>query len=128
MREMQKKRKIMAMVYSKSSLFILVIVVILLSRATWGVYQKYNDSERSMLNAKEQAAALESRQKAIETENRRLMTNSGVESELRYKYSVKKDGEKLFIITDGPKDVSEDLKADASWWAKVQTFFGKKSE
>ncbi len=126
--ELQKRRKIQALLYSKVSLFMLLLVMVFLGRATFNVYGKYSDSTRAMNTAKQEAAALEAREKSIESENRRLMTESGIEKELRHKYSVKKEGEKLFIITDNPKETEEGKKTDASWWSRVETFFGKKSE
>jgi len=88
------------MFYSKISLVVLAVVVIFLSRAAYGAYQKYALARATLKSAETKLAEIESRQETIRTEINELKTTRGIESELRTKFQVAKPGEEVIIIVE----------------------------
>lgn len=123
--ELQRRKKIQAIMYSKMTLCILIIVAILVIRGTINIYQKSVESEKAMVKSEEQVAALEARNKVLTDTNNRLQTPEGIEREIRQKYSVvKNNGEQMFVIVD-PKEVPVDKTSKPTFWSRIQAFFGK---
>lgn len=122
----QQKRKWKKIFYSYWTLLILVALLVFLSRATFHVYQKYQDAILNESRAAKELADLTTREKTITNEVARLKTKAGVEQEIRDKYQVTKNGERLIVIVDDPKSALQNQAAVESggWWRKVLNFFG----
>lgn len=122
---MQRRRKIQAFLYSKLTLVILFVLLFVVGKATLGVYKKNIESAKAAASVRAEAAVLESKQKILSEENKRLDTEKGQEEVIRQKYSVAKPGEEMYIIVESKDEASTTPEAE-SWWGKFGNFFGGK--
>jgi len=100
MKEFQERRKIKRKIYSKTSLVILLILIILLARSTWSIYQKEKESKQNIVIANNEVAELQSRHDLLQSQVELLKTPTGQEEAIRQKYQVAKDGEDMVVIID----------------------------
>lgn len=95
-----KKKKFTEYLYSKPSIFILLIVCIFLATA---VYARFT-IERSMIERKVEAEKerqmLLERKAELEERVEYLSGERGIEEEIRTHFDVAKDGEQVVIIVD----------------------------
>ncbi len=125
MRDLQRRRKIQAFLYSKVTLVLLFVFIFVIGRATWSVYKKNIASAQVAESVRGEAAVLESKQSILAEENKRLDTEKGQEEVIRQKYSVAKPGEEMYIIVD-PKDEASSTPEAEGWWGKFGNFLGGK--
>jgi cell division protein FtsB len=124
MLDFYEKRKIRTILYSKPVLILLAAVIAMLSYSVWGVYIK----ERETLAKKNQRAAvleeLVEREQILEEEINRLNTARGIDEELRSKFEVAKDGEKVIVIVDGKEqDETERTTEKKSLFERIKNIF-----
>lgn len=104
MREFQErkemKRKIHRRIYSKTTLFILLCVLILTARGVINVYSKERESRRDLERVKLQRVQLSARAASVRESGDRLKTPDGIETEIRSKFDVAKEGEGVIVIVD----------------------------
>ena len=124
---MRKSRK-SAILYSPISIGVLTLIALFLAHASWGVFAKERESAAAAAKAASDLVSLHDRQKKLEIENADLGTNTGVESEIRQKYSVSKPNEDVYVIVDGEstttKGTSTNAENKGGWWGNVTKFFG----
>lgn len=120
MLEFQEKRKIKKFIYSKITLFILLVLILLTLKATWGVYTKYSLTKENMEKSATNAEKLLARQDFLESEIDRLQTPAGVEQEIREKYGLVKEGEEVIVILPAGQEIDVKAEAPKSWWQKMK--------
>lgn len=120
MLEFQEKRKIKKFIYSKITLFILLVLILLTLKATWGVYTKYSLTKENMEKSATNAEKLLARQDFLESEIDRLQTPAGVEQEIREKYGLVKEGEEVIVILPAEQEIDVKAEAPKSWWQKMK--------
>lgn len=123
MRSYREKRQNRALLYSWPVIIILFVLVVLLARSVYSVYQ----SER-LASRKETAALIErdqvlARKKELLAEVEQLETSRGIEEEIRKKFSVAKPGEQVVIVVDERATTTLEKK-DPSWWTRMWQNFG----
>ncbi len=106
MREFQQKRNTRRKIYSKTTAVILFFLIILVGRGTWNIYQKYQESSQNADRVSVELAKLQGRQADLQKSLSHLDTDEGVEEEIRQKFQVSKDGEKVFVIVDSTSSAS----------------------
>ena len=114
--------------YSKPVLVILLIVIVLLVRGTWGVYQKEQESRKNVAVVQSELSALKERQAVLHKETSKLATPEGVEAALREKYQVSKSGESVLVVVDKPLPPAAAPKEEglfSKMWMKVGGVFKK---
>jgi cell division protein FtsB len=100
MREFQDRQKNRRRLYSKTTIAILVILLILMARSTWNIYQKEQESQQNKLEANKELAVVQARHDLLQSQINRLQTPAGQEEEIRQKYQVAKPGEDMVVIID----------------------------
>ena len=100
MKEFQRKRTIKRVLYSRGSLLVLIILMLLVGKAAFGMYLKERESKRQLLRATEELAALSAREKELSASITRLQTPEGVEAEILEQFPVTKPGEKMVVIVE----------------------------
>jgi len=121
-REFQKKRKIRAWIYSKTTIIILIIIVFFLMRATWKVYGARVESRKDFDRAMEELTSLDDREKVLVLDIERLKTEKGTEEEIRKKFSVAKEGESVVFVVDREAEVVVPVP-DEGFWSRVGEWF-----
>lgn len=100
MHEFKRKRTIDRIIYSPVSLIILVIILAFSVRATWAVHVKEQMSRDSLDQSQRELDKIAAREQSLNQAIAYLSTPQGVETEIRKKFRVVKDGESVAVIVD----------------------------
>ena len=122
MLDSQQKRKVKAVAYHKATLAILFILVLFTLRANWVVYQKKAESEKLKSISLNNENGLAQRQAELNAQIERLQTASGVEAEIRSKFSVAKEKENVVVIVYD-NSVPKPATTTESFWQKFLDLF-----
>lgn len=98
MKRFQDKRRFKKFLYSKFSVFILIVVFLFMGKAVFNAYQKYAVSSEGKQSVLEEVHEITERKEFLEEELSRLQSERGVEEELRKKFQIAKPGEQVIII------------------------------
>jgi cell division protein FtsB len=124
MLDFYEKRRFRRLLYSKVTLIILGLIIIWLLFAVWNMYQKERDTRLKRIEQKQVLDELKGRETALQEEIERLSTERGIEAEVRSKFEVGKEGEKVFIIIDNPeKENSPEDDSKKGLWQKIFDWF-----
>jgi len=122
--DFQQKRKIRKIIYSRLTIVILFILVLLLANSTYKIYQKEKLSLEDYNQTKKEYEDLKGRQAMLDSEIARLKTENGIEEEIRSKFSVAKPGETVVVVVDSSSSSSTDNNgASLSWWQRFINWF-----
>ncbi len=116
--EFQEQRRIRKLFHSRYVLVILIILALLVARAVWGIYVKYERSRAITEKAQTDLVALEDRQKMLALSIESLNTDEGKERELRDRFGVIKEGETLVVLVGDGSDEKPLKRDEKSWWQK----------
>lgn len=107
--------------YSKFTLFVILLLIIFLAKGVWGLYQREKLSRDNLLVSKKNYDELVLRKEYLEKKIERLNTEEGVEEEIRDKYSVVKPGEIAVVIVDDTTSTKSKVGQveDKNWWQKI---------
>ncbi|MFC1733185.1 septum formation initiator family protein [candidate division KSB1 bacterium] len=97
-----ERRKIKQWLYSWPFLVVLVVVSVFLTHGVWGVYQQEHITRINKNQRLTHLEELEIREKALQKEINRLSTERGIEEEIRQKFEVAKEGERVIVIVEPP--------------------------
>jgi len=117
------------LLYSKITIGFLVVVLLFIASAAWGVYGKYRETEENTENILHELAKLQEREAAVKNEIKRLSSERGVEEEIREKFGFIKRGEGVIVIVDSPFQSSDEFSRQnknttlASVWKSIVNFF-----
>ena len=125
MTEFQAKPKSYRGLIMRLIIIFLLIVIFILVRAVWNVYQKNTLSEESLNHTKEELKDLELQKSDLENQVSWLSLPRGREEEIRKNFSVAKEGEKVFIVVDGDKSATTTISDDDNkgWWQAIKGGF-----
>lgn len=126
MKDFQQRKKIRKVLYSRNVIIVLSIITILLVRGAFGVMQKNIESKKNVVQLDAQLAEARAKNEELSKNIAILSTEEGIESEIRQKFSVSKDGEQVAVIIDA-KPVPEEKQLEAKgffgsikmWFARV---------
>ena len=127
MREFQDKQKIQKRLYSKTSIVVVLIIVVLISRGVLSVYAKERSSRMELELLEKKKAELDSRLASVSANNSRLRTEEGIESEIRSKFDVVKADEGVIVVGDEklPVPVEDKRGFMKKFWDSVTGAFKK---
>ncbi len=123
MLDFQQKRKVRSVAYSRVTLVILGVLVLLSIRSVWMVYQKQRESEGLERLAQGQVSELTARKGELEAEVARLQTSQGVDAEIRSKFNVAKPDENMVIVVDDSSSTTQATTTQKSLWQKFLDLF-----
>ncbi len=109
--------------YSRITIFLLLIAVIFLGRSTYHIYSKEKLSAENYATVQSSLDDLKKRENMLDAEIKRLNTERGVEEEIRSKFSVAKPGETVVLVINSTNTASTLNKANSSLWAKFKSLF-----
>ena len=95
-----KQRKIKRKIYSWWGVAILVVIVFFFLNNTWDVYLKYSASKQNIEGLEEQYKNAQNREQELGGKIDNLRTEKGLEQEIREKFNVAKEGEKVVVIVN----------------------------
>ena len=123
MREFEYKRKFRRVLSSPLVLLPLAVLLIFLARGTWNIYVKNRDSGIELRIAEERLLKLRERQKALSTGVAKLQTETGIESEIRDRLQMAKEGERAIVIVDAETDTGLLPRQQETFLQKIWNFF-----
>lgn len=124
MREFERKKKVKKIMYSRTIIFGLFILLLFFIHATYGVYKKERITRINLEQVENEKANLDHRYQTLEKSVAYLQTDEGVESEIRNKFRAVKPGEQVAIIVNTDIKKETVVKKDMSFWMKIKDFFG----
>ncbi|MHB1316667.1 MAG: FtsB family cell division protein [Minisyncoccota bacterium] len=124
MLDFQQKWKMKTFMYSRGVLFVVFIVALYSIYSTYIVYQKKVDSAQSVADAEVKSMELSSKNTTLIKDIDRLQTDEGLEEEIRNKYSVAKEQEKVVILVEEKSSTTDDVVVKKSFISKLRDFFG----
>ncbi len=123
MLEFQQKAKLKRFIYSKFTLVIFLVLILLLSNAVWKVYQKQAWAKDNLRKTAASLEALRAREKMLSSKIERLETADGVEEEIREKYGLVKPDEEVITIVDEAATDSAPVSPSVSFWSRIAKWF-----
>ena len=124
MLDFQQKRKVRSVIYSRVTIGILLVLVVVVLHSTWVVYQKKRESEQMKNLSLQRVLDLRTRDLELQARIERLGTTPGLEEEIRSKFSVAKDKETMIIVVPEEETKASTTPAKLGIWQKIWSFFG----
>lgn len=125
MLDFQQKRKVRSVMYHRVTLGVLSILVLVVLHSTWVVLKKERESENMKDISLTHVSELRQRSGDLQSKIDKLATVSGVEKEIRSKFSVAKDGENMVIVIPNNDSLQLATSSPVSLWQKIWSFFTK---
>ncbi|MHB1118319.1 MAG: hypothetical protein ACYCZ7_02245 [Minisyncoccota bacterium] len=121
----QERKKFRKILYSKTSIFVLFVALILASHGAWRVYQKAEIARTERDESVRVLTEIEERTKELETSLAGLKSDQGIENEVRQKYAVARPGEEVVVVVDenSKKGKNGDEAPQESFWQRLVSFF-----
>ncbi|MBI5005349.1 MAG: septum formation initiator family protein [Candidatus Lloydbacteria bacterium] len=117
--DFRKKRQLKRTLYSTGVVAILGMVVFFLGHATWDVYQKAKITGEKRQEAFDELSRLQKQEATLQDQLKRLQTERGMEEEVRTKFNVAKEGEKVVTIVSPQNGGGSGAPQAAPWWKRI---------
>ncbi|MEI8339544.1 MAG: septum formation initiator family protein [bacterium] len=112
--------------YSKIIIFVVLVLIVIIGKATYSVYLKYSGNVDSLTREKTKLSSLESRKADLSDKINRLQTGQGTEETIRDKYGMAKEGEQMIVFVGKKDDVTTSTpELKLSFWDKVKSLFSE---
>lgn len=119
MKELRQKQIVKRRLYSTPILVILIIITGFIVHSTYKIVQKYRESAGYVNALKQKATDLTSREIQLKNDIARLSTDEGIDSEIKEKFNVSKEGERVAIIVDQTDNSSGTATSSEHWWKSL---------
>ncbi|MDO8620640.1 MAG: hypothetical protein Q7R64_04835 [bacterium] len=123
MKDFQRKRKIRKTLYSRWVLIGVFILLMVISKATLGLYAKERESRKNLDRVESDLSALTLREEKLRTDIARLQTSEGIDAEIREQFQVAKPGERMVVLIGDEKTVSDEPVKERSLVSKFFDLF-----
>ena len=122
MLDFRERSRVRRAVYAKPTIAILLVLTVITLRGAWGMYEKNQEAEINSGKAVADLKRLETRQTELKNDIDRLSSTRGQEEEIRNRFMVAKDGEKVIIVTQPEGQTLHTVTVSGE---ATQTFFEK---
>lgn len=123
--DFEQKRKLKKYLYSKPALILLTLIMLLVSKAAWNVYDKLEISRANLEMTERELDKLKERKAALASQIEYLETEQGVEAEIRQKFRLVKEGEGIAVIIDDDIQLpTATTTHNKSLWQSFKNLFG----
>jgi len=111
--------------YSWPAVVILGIIAVSMIVAVWNIYQKEELTRANLDQITETHDVLQEREAELVASVNSLETTFGVESEIRDKFGLVREGEEVVVVVDGGEEKGEnnDVGKKKSWWERIKSIF-----
>lgn len=130
MKEFQERGKVKRKKRSKLLLLFMLLVLIFLVKGTFSAYTKERNSRIEVERVLKEKETLDKRYQVMSEQSDALKSNIGVESEIRNKFDVVKEGEGVIVIVDKDVPIIEEDKRGVlkRFWDSVRGVFSSADE
>jgi len=98
--DIRQKAKWRRAMYAKPTILLLLVIFSLLLGSTWRMFEKSALAGQKAATADAALSELKSRESALSEDIVGLSSERGVEEQIRERFMVAKDGEKVIVISD----------------------------
>lgn len=122
----QERKKLRKILYSKTSLVVLAVLLFMVADGAWQVYQKARIARDERDRAARSLQGLQARNAELTASLARVQSNEGIEEDVRQKFAVARPGEDVVIVVDDSAKKSENSEASTTvgFWARLASFLG----
>ncbi len=99
MLDFRERSQLRRAIYAKPTILALAVLMVITLRGAWGMYQKDQEATIRRDKATAELVLLQIREKQLNDDIARLSTERGQEEEIRNRFMVAKEGEKVIIVT-----------------------------
>ena len=103
---------------------VLAVLIAVVLRGAWGAFFKERESRFYRNDATSRMLALEERERTLKADMKRLNTDSGLEAEIRKRFNVVKEGEKVIVLIDAPASGETGEFPKEGIWQRIKEWFG----
>ena len=121
MREFQNRHRRQRLMTSRPVQVFLLLILILLGPSIVRLYERERAVAGEAPSFRQELAALTARRAELLTDIARLTTERGVEEEIRERFGVVKEGEKVINLLGSPLAIT--ATATLPWWRKIFDWF-----
>jgi cell division protein FtsB len=123
MHDFRRRRQFRRALFSPFSVALLSVLVLLLGRGVWNIFEKERLATGDAQAAGAQLAELRGREAALLRDIERLRSPRGSEEEIRKRFGAAKEGEGMIIIVDAEKRTSVEVATSTGLWQKFLEWF-----
>lgn len=124
--DFQKKRRVKRFLYSRVTLIVLLLLVMLIGKAAWNAYQVERQTAATLEQMRREHTELAEREAFLEHELDRLATEAGVVEEIRTRYGFARPDEGVVFIVEEEEQAEE--KAPETIWERFKAWFSSDEE
>lgn len=119
MKEYQQKHIIRTVVYSRVTIVILFLLIVLLLRSIIELNNKRIEVVKLRDASKSERDIISEKVDKARKQSDEIMTPRGFESYVRTTYPVVKEGEGVIVIYDGDKSLVSQVRSDMNVWEEL---------
>jgi hypothetical protein len=123
MKEYQQKHMVRTLVYSRVTIVVLFLLIILLLRSIMELNDKRIEVAKLRDDSKVERQNLTEKVAKAQAQSDEIATPRGFESYVRTTYPVVKEGEGVIVIYDGEKSPVSQVRADMNVWERFIVFW-----
>ncbi|MDP2598582.1 MAG: hypothetical protein Q8P49_02005 [Candidatus Liptonbacteria bacterium] len=126
MLDFRERSRLRRALYAKPTLILLAVLATGVMHAAFSMYQKGQEASTRREKAVAELRELEMREKELSEDISLLSTERGVEAEIRERFMVAKEGEKVIIIAEPEEKTSRSVvvEEEASFVDKMKAAAG----
>jgi|GEM_PF-1003634 len=130
MLEVRRKYRMRRFLGSGISFFLVLVLLVIFVQAAVGMNMKAREAKEKRALAMDELRRLEARQTDLQTEIARLSSDRGIEEELRDRYFIAKEGERVAVVNIGEPEAGtgpQEIKK-GGFWKKLLSAVGFSGE
>lgn len=126
MKDFQERSVIKKKKRSKLILLLMLVIFLFLARGSFNTYTKERDSRIEVERIQKEKNTLQKRYEVMHEQSEVLKSDVGIETEIRNKFDVVKNGEGVIVIVDKEMPILEEDKRGVlkRFWDSVKGVFG----
>jgi len=102
-----------------------LVLIALLGKETFDLYKKERQARLKRAEAEAEYAEVLARGAFLDERLDLLATSEGQEAELRERFGVAKEGERVIILVDEEPTADISDTKGLGWWQKIKSVFGR---
>ncbi len=110
MRKFEAKKQLKSRIYSRTTLIVLLFVIILTAKGVFNIYLRNRESVAAREDTAHKLRDLQGRKQVLDSQISKLKADDGVDREIREKFNVIKPGENVVIIVPPEIATTTDIK------------------
>jgi len=124
MLEFRKKKVLRKVMYSPWTLTLLAFFVVFVTHAAWNVHKKERVSAEALDRTQREYEKLAAREATLANSVKYLATPQGIETEIRQKFRVAKEGESVAVILNDKATTSTTTpESEHDFWYRLKHLF-----